>query len=230
MRADGRERSAIASAACAQRGSRQSLAESGGRVGQVRGSPALRAVLVRGRSRPADPLFPGRLPVASDVVIEHLRFFHGAARSAWPGILERFWWGGRGRRTGWSASPARQRRRKGVLPPAGRSGMPARCMNPRTLPAACPVSSSMWLSPTPQPQYRSLTSGDVSATGRGNRSAREPPVGTRGTPRAVRTAAIRRIGVEGGDQLDLVGAGQRDRPARPDRNAEGVGVAQHGVA
>jgi hypothetical protein len=33
-----------------------------------------------------------------------------------------------------------------------------------------------------------------------------------------------RISVEGGNQFDLTGAGQRDGPAGPDRDAEGVGI------
>lgn len=62
-------------------------------------------------------------------------------------------------------------------------------MNARTVSAAWPVSSSMWLRPTPHSQYRSLTSGVVSGTGRGNRTAIGPPGGTRGTSCTVSTAS-----------------------------------------
>jgi hypothetical protein len=87
---------------------------------------------------------------------------------------------------------SRQRRRNGLRPPGRRSGMPARRMKPSTVCAACPVSSSMWFRPTPQPQYRSLTSGVVSGTGVGNRSLIEPPAGTCGMPCTVRTSSISR--------------------------------------
>jgi hypothetical protein len=67
--------------------------------------------------------------------------------------------------------------------------MPKRRMNVRTLSAACPVSSSTWLRPTPHSQYRSFTNGVVSGTGRGNRPLIGPPGGTRGTSCTVSTAS-----------------------------------------
>jgi hypothetical protein len=45
---------------------------------------------------------------------------------------------------------ARHRRRNGERPPGWRGGIPVRRMNPRTVIAGCPVSSSMWWSPAPQ--------------------------------------------------------------------------------
>lgn len=70
--------------------------------------------------------------------------------------------------------------------------MPSRCMNPRTVMADCPVSSSMWFSAAPQCQNRSLTSGALSGIGSGNRAQIGPPGGTGGTSYACRPAQVRR--------------------------------------
>jgi hypothetical protein len=69
--------------------------------------------------------------------------------------------------------------------------MPSRRMNPRTVSAGCPVSSSMWFSPAPQDQYRSLTRGVLSGTGSGNRSQIGPPAGTGAMSCARRTEVMR---------------------------------------